>query len=100
MELMNFDFNKARQQANEIENISADLRHIISNKYAVTIQGISTSWKGDSADAYMRKAYALQDKLCETEKQLRQTSESIRRTIRAVEIAEERVRQLAAERQY
>lgn len=100
MALINFDFNKARQQANEIENISDDLSCLISNEYNATIQGISTSWKGDSADIYMRKAYDMQRKLNETANQLKQTSESMRMIIRAVEIAEEKVIQLASERQY
>lgn len=81
---MEFDFRKAESQIRELENIADDLERIVASGYADTMQEISGAWSGTGADAYMKKAGRVQDKIEDTIKDLRSTARVYRDIVKEV----------------
>ena len=56
MGFLEFDFQKANAQIEELEQIAADLEKLVSSRYEESMQQLGGAWKGAGAEAYMRKA--------------------------------------------
>ena len=85
MELLEIDFQKARNQANKLEKIARDLEKLTKQEYSTTMEQIRSSWTGDSANRYLSKGALLENEMMETVKKLRNVVSSIRSTVTRLE---------------
>ena len=99
MGFLEFDFQKANAQIEELEQIAADLEKLVSSRYEESMQQLGGAWKGAGAEAYMRKASRLQEKMERSSGDVRSTAEVFRNVTRQVRLAEELAAQIAAERE-
>ena len=56
MGLLKFDFNKANAQIQELEEIASEIDQLADTDYENLMQQMRSAWKGNAADAYIRKA--------------------------------------------
>ena len=63
-----FNFQKARQQADRLEERAGRLTKLTASEYAGAMQNISANWKGENASAYLSKGARLQGDMEETAK--------------------------------
>ncbi len=62
MGLLKFDFNKANAQIQELEEIASEIDQLADTDYENLMQQMRSAWKGNAADAYIRKASQVQEK--------------------------------------
>ena len=98
MGMLEFNFRKAEAQIRMLEELAACVDDLAKNSFADTLQELSAAWKGAGADAYMRKAEKLQNKIQKSAGDLRQTSEEYRFAAAQVRAAEELAVQISLER--
>ena len=55
-----FNFQKARQQADRLDELAGRLTKLTASEYAGAMQNISANWKGENASAYLSKGARLQ----------------------------------------
>jgi uncharacterized protein YukE len=96
-----FDFNRAKQQATRLDDAADQLKRIAENNFQNTMQGISSSWTGENSRNYLAKGTELQKQMLNTAKNLKTIASEIRGVaqriynaeMQALRIAEERERQ-------
>ena len=54
-----------------------------------------SAWKGNAADAYIRKASQVQERIKETSRDIKKTSEVYANAVKRVQAAEEKVKEIA-----
>lgn len=82
------NFRQARAQAEKLEGIAGRLTNLITSEYAGAMQGISANWKGENADAYLKKGATLQEDMEQTAEALRGVAGEIRATAQRIYDAE------------
>ena len=55
MDLIEMNFRQAKQQAAQLEELAARLENLAKQDLQETMQELSGVWKGENAEAYMRK---------------------------------------------
>lgn len=85
---LRFDFRKADAQIRELEEIAADIERLAVYKYEQTIQDVGSAWGGAGAEAYMKKAVRLQDKIESCAKDIKNSAEVYRSVVKRVRTAE------------
>ena len=100
MGFLEFDFQKANAQIEELEQIAADLEKLVSSRYEESMQQLGGAWKGARSGSVYEKGVqasgedgALGRGLCAAR---RRSSGNVTRQVR---LAEERAAQIAAERE-
>lgn len=87
-ESIQIDFNRAVDQANQIDDVADSLGKLSDTSFAGTLQDISNNWKGDSATAYITKGNALQQKISGTSSNLHNIASTIRTAAKNIYDAE------------
>lgn len=100
MDQIEIDFGVAKRQASQLEELASRLEKLAKNDFEDTLQNISSSWKGQNADAYLRKGEKLEDSILRTASDLRRTASTIRTNAQRTYDAEMRARELARLRTY
>ena len=95
-----FDFQRAKEQAEKIDKIADRLRRISQNDFGNSLQNLSAGWKGESASLYLQKGSALQEKIEATANALYGVAEDIRTIARRIYEAEMAALEIAQERSY
>lgn len=95
-----FDFRQARQRADELDDIAANLERLAENDLQSSLQSLSTAWKGDSANLYLNKGSKLKEKMLKSVKELRKTSATIRKVAKRTYDAEMAAYRIAMARKY
>lgn len=93
------DFNKAGQKANELDDIADRLSRIAETDLQNILNGLGNDWKGDNADAYIRKGSGIGENMRETVKNLRSTAATIRTIAQNIYNAEMEALRIAEERE-
>lgn len=93
-----FDFAKAKQQANEIDEIANELSLLSNQKFEDTMQMLSSNWKGDSATSYLKKGVTLQSYITSSARNLNTVADNIRIVARKIYEAEMEAKRLAERR--
>ena len=75
MGLLKFDFNKANAQIQELEEIASEIDQLAATDYENLMQQMRSAWKGSAADAYIRKASQVQERIKNTSRDIKKTSE-------------------------
>lgn len=98
--VIRMDFNKAIQQASELEDVAKRLRTLANNDLAGSLQSLSAAWKGEAANAYQNKGVQLKNKVLTSAKNLETIAATIRKVAKCTYDAELRAYYLAKNRTY
>ena len=63
--------------------------------YENLMQQMRSAWKGNAADAYIRKASQVQERIKKTSQDIKKTSEVYANAVKRVQAAEEKVKEIA-----
>lgn len=85
---IHINFEEALAVARQLEDLSADMERNVSRSMGDSMQDLSAAWKGESANAYLRKAEQLKGNVSTTSTNLREIAEDIRTTARQLKQAE------------
>lgn len=94
------NFRQAKLQADKLDQLASQLDHLASGQFGETMQNLSASWKGESANAYLQKGRRLESNMKKTADNLRNTARQIRTVAKKIYDAEMRAKQLAEKRTY
>lgn len=94
------NFQMAVRKAEELEQVSSELKALVNNDMETSMQSLSNAWKGEAATAYLNKGVKLQEKIIASAKQLDKTATTIRNVAKRTYDAEMRALQIARERAY
>lgn len=83
-----FDFQKAKRQADQLDQLANRLSNISSNLFAGTMQDISFHWMGQNANNYLAKGRRLQGNMETTAVALHRIANDIRNVARRMYDAE------------
>lgn len=92
-----FDFAKAKQEAARLESTADELKRLANNSMDSTLNTLSSSWKGESANLYMKKGESVKRDLLTTANDLYAVANSIRKTAQRIYNAEMEAKRLAEE---
>lgn len=95
-----FNFNRAMQQARELDEIAANLSNLATSDFEGTLQNISMNWKGENARKYLIKGENLKSDMRSTAGFLRGVASDIRAVAKRVYDAEMQALAIARAREY
>lgn len=95
-----FNFKKALQQAEQLDQIANNLSKLSTGDLNGTLQVVSANWKGQNASAYLEKGGKLQGNIKTSAKELHNVAADIRTIARRVYNAEMRALAIAQARKY
>lgn len=93
-----FDFANAKRQADELEELAGGLNSISQQQFSGTLQNISSCWKGENANLYLRKGYILVNEISSTSRELLGIAAVIRTTAQKIYNAEMEALRIAERR--
>lgn len=99
-EAIEFDFIKAKKQADRIDTIANNLGKLSGKELRDTLQSLSANWKGENASLYLSKGSALQGKMNKTVKELHAVAADIRMIAKRLYDAEMASLAIASARDY
>ena len=94
------NFRSAIRQADRLESVAEQMNSMAQQRFSASIQELSVGWKGENANAYLRKCESLKQKIGETAKQLRGVAADIRSIAQRTYDAEMAALRIAQERNY
>lgn len=100
MHTIEMDFQHAKKQAEELEQIAQNLRMLIENSFQPCLSKIAASWKGENAAVLCKKGAATAGSLAQAAEGLKQAADTLRQTAQNTYEAEKRSYELARARQY
>ena len=96
---ISLNYNKAQQQARNLESVSAQLRSSISKLQSCT-GNISSAWKGENATAYLKKLEMVANNLDKIEKNINKIASTVRANSKRIYDAEVNALNIAKKRNY
>ena len=94
------NYKQAVQQADRLQDQAEQLRRIADNRMGDLMQRVNANWRGESADAYLAKCTAMQEKVDRTARSLTNTANALRRAAQRTYNAELRALEIARQRTY
>lgn len=94
MAIMDFNYNKAISQANQIDNIATDMLNIANKQMQTTIDSIGICWRGDASRQFINYCDSTQGDVRAQAKKLQELARRIREVARIIKAAEERAKEL------
>ena len=94
------NYKEALAQADKLDELAAELENIGVTNLNDALIDIRSSWQGDNAETFLRKAQPLTSKNQAIVKKIRNTASAIRTIATNVYNAEMRALELAAARTY
>lgn len=73
------DFNRAKAQASQLETIADSIEKLASNNMEECMAGVSSNWKGESADLYIQKGRQLEREMKDSAKELKRIAQTVRK---------------------
>lgn len=89
------NFREAMRQAGELETLAGRVRETANQKVEQSMQMLSTGWKGNNANEFLRKYSELKKQILDSANELEAIADDVRRTARAVYNAEMTALQIA-----
>lgn len=93
-----FSYNKAIDQAKELENISKQLKNAANNTMEGILNDVHVAWKSDSTPQYIKKGQKVEDDICTTATNLTNIAQTIRTIALRIRNAELNAWRIANER--
>ena len=82
------DFNKANKQAEELSEIANALDNLAQKDMLNCFNSIGNNWKGENADAYIKKGNIVKGNIEKVAKDLKKAAETIRKIAKNTKDAE------------
>lgn len=82
------DFSEAKLLSEKVTELAANMKRIANQQFQQTLQELATCWKGDTANAYLRKAEIVREEIEKSAKDLQKIGESIFNRAKALYAAE------------
>lgn len=89
------DFVRVMLQAQQLEELAEELRREGQDRLGGAFSEVSSAWKGEAAEAYLRKGNAYQEKIVKTANELSQTAAALRSAAKRLHDAEQHAIELA-----
>lgn len=93
-----FNYNKAINQAQELENISKQLKNATNNTMEDILNDVHATWKSDSTPQYIKKGQKVEDDIRTTATNLTNIAQTIRTIALRIRNAELNAWRIANER--
>lgn len=100
MGIFHYDFDKAKIQVRQLNEVADEMDNLIKNQYMDTLQILAGAWKGDSASLFLKKGAKLQEAMEKTAKSMEETAEAYEKIIQSTWEMEERIKEIAKLRSY
>lgn len=92
------NFRVANEMADRLQSLASRLAHLADDQFYGTLRGISNNWKGENAEAYIRKGERLKGKMSNTANDLYKAASTVRTIARNTYNAEMRAWRIAQTR--
>lgn len=92
------NFQRANQQASELEEIAGELKTIANQKMTDSMGKVSSSWRSENATKYLRKAGTVQGNIKRISTELQSAATTIRSIAKITHDAELHALELAQAR--
>ena len=92
-----FNYNKAVNQASKLDEISRKIKRERNNLNDCK-RLLSSVWKSDNSDAYMRKVMKVEDELAQIERELNNASRVVNTNARNTYNTEKRALEIASKK--
>ena len=93
-----FNYEKAIRQANDLQDISKEIKKLAENKLTDSLQTIDKNWDGDNSKKFIKKGNTLKGKIEDSAEDLQKVSTSIRQMAKKIYDAEMESIRIAQER--
>lgn len=100
MDYIEWNYIQAKRQADRLDEQADRLSRLASGQVAGALGTVSCNWKGDSAEAYLRKGERMKREISSLAGDLRRAAAVIRSSAERTYRAEMLVRDLALKRIY
>lgn len=100
MQAIEMDFQKAKKQAEELEQIAQGVRQLAENSFQPCLSKAASVWKGEHAAVFCKKGAVVENNLRQSAEGLAHAAEAIRQIAQTTYEAEKRSYELAKARQY
>lgn len=97
MAIMDFDYNRAIRQANEVDQIADEMMSIADNKLGHAVETLNLSWDGTSADQFLGHCRNTMNDIKSEAKKLKNYASRIRNVAKILEEAEQRAKEAQRE---
>lgn len=94
------NFRAASVMAERLDTLAKKMSNLAENRYYGTLRNISNNWKGENAEAYVRKGEKVKSKMSRTAADLRSAAATVRTIAKNTYDAEMRAYQIAQTRNY
>lgn len=88
IQTIEFNYNKALEQADNLLEISQNIKELATGKLNDSIQAINKNWDGENSKKFIKKSNKLKDKMEDSAKDIKQISEAIKTMAKAIYDAE------------
>lgn len=95
-----FDFDQARRQANQLEDIAERLESLANHQIEQSNAELPSYWRGKSASLFQQKQEEMKKNVLASSRELRQQAELIRAIARRLYQAEMEALEIALRRTY
>jgi WXG100 family type VII secretion target len=86
--ILNFNYDKARQQAQRVEETADQLRALANNQMANAIASINASWDGESSNLFLRHCEETRARMLTRANELTEIASRIRKVAQILHDAE------------
>jgi uncharacterized protein YukE len=93
MAIMNFNYDQAMRQANQIEEIARDMESLANQRIRGAMDHIGAIWKGEAASRYLSHCDQTRNDIQAKASGLKETATRIRNTAKILKEAEDRARE-------
>lgn len=100
MHTIEMEFQNARRQADELEQISKSLSMLADSSFQSCLAGIAAAWKGENAGAFCKKGNLVGNNVKNTAQDLKHVAETIREIAQNTYNAEKQNYEIAQARTY
>ncbi len=94
------NYTKALQQAQKLEEVARKIETLTEEQCQACFHELSSNWKGDNADAFLKKGKRWNNDLKKSAKNLKDTGAAIREIAQRAYEAEKRAYEIAQIRIY
>lgn len=94
------NFRMANAMADRLDALAGKMSSLAEERYYGTLRQISSNWKGENAEAYLRKGEKVKGKMSRTAADLCAAAETVRTIAKNTYDAEMRAYQIAQTRSY
>ena len=94
MAIMNFNYNQAIRQANQVDAVANDMLNVANKQLQTTLDSIGACWGGDASKQFISYCATTQADIQTQAKKLQDLARRIKQVAQIIEEAEERAKEL------